>query len=450
MSSAPSANMAGLGRRRTIVENAGVLMAAQGWRKGCMVVVAILVAHMAGSEALGRLLWAISFVWLFWMLVDGGISELFVRDVAAHPARAPGYARVSARMKTPLAAGALAAIAVGARAAGRPWPDVWLVFVIGLILVTESYAVLCHGWFRVQHRMHWEALWWVVDGALKLAGAGAVLVLRPAGDAMLWIAGIWWATSLLLTAPLWRWWHRAVGSGTAAPADAPQPTGRQLLARGLPLVLVTGLSLINLRGMIVLLGLWRGPAEAGYFGAGERIVEALQLLSVALAQVMLPVSARLAADGSASLDRIVRRASGAVLLGASVVGAGVWAAGGPGIRLVYGRDFGPTAAIMGYLAVATVPVLVKPVLEKILAGMHRQGLVWRWYTGVAVGCALGAYWVVPRWGVSGAAAWVAATEWVAAAGLGVVLWRLLSRPHAEAAAAWRLERVVPLEAESTG
>ncbi len=404
--------------------NFSSLLAAQVWHKGCMFLVAVGLAHTIGSAALGRLLSVISFVWIFWMLIDAGLSELFIRDVAFQRSLFATYANFFLRLKAFLAVAALLLMTLIAGWYAPMRDEVVLVILFGLALIAESYATLFRAVFRIQERMHWEAALWAIDGAFKLCAVGVVLWRVPGVDPVLTISISWLAVSLLgCGVAAWsvrRWWPTVV-IGTdyrAWPA---------ILQRSIPFVLVYGFSLLSLRSMIFLVSIFRGHFDAGQFGAGERILEGLLVLPIAVAQVLLPVSARLGATSRAELRRITLRA----LLGLFCCGlaiAMVLTAWGPWlVTRVYGKGFASTGSLMLLLGWIAIPLFLKPVVEKILSGLHRQGIVWKWYLMAMLGNVAVAFAVVPSYGLTGAAGCLLASESLCILGLSWVLWRSLDR-----------------------
>ena len=398
--------------------NFSSLLSAHLLHKGCMVLIAILLARGLGSHQLGRLLSIVSFVWMFWILIDAGLSELFIRDVATQRGLLASYASHIVGLKARLAVAALALMAGVAWAARPLHGELVLVLLLGLALITESFATLFRAIFRIQERMHWEAALWAIDGLLKVGVVSVVLLTRIPGDPLLLVGMGWLAVSVLgCSLSAWavrRWWpSHEMTEGLKG--------WSVLLRRSIPLILVYGLSLLSLRGMILLVGLFLGHTAAGYFGAGERILEALLVIPMALAQVMLPVSARLGVSSVPVLQRVALRALGGLLGVGLLATIALVVAGGTLVNLVYGAAFHPTALLMSLLGWVTLPVFLKLVLEKVLCGLHRQQAVWRWYLVVAVWNVIAACWVIPSHGLRSAAGCLLVTESMNAVGL---LWML--------------------------
>jgi len=405
---------------RSIRFNFSSLLTAQLWHRGCLGISAILVAHTFGRDSLGRLLTGISFVFMFWPLIDAGLAELFIRDVAGHREQLPAYVWQVIRLKSWLTLVSFLAIWAVAVAYTPMRKDLPLVTCLALILIMESYTILLRSVFRIQERMHREAILWAIDGSLKLAVVWSVIWMPGLSDPLLAIA-IGWLAVGSLSCGLAAWVVRAWWPWRQVTASSRVGTWFALLQRSLPLVMVFSLSLMNLRVTIVFLGVLSSHADAGYFGAGERLLEAIQVLPLALAYVLLPVSARLA-NSMEELRALTRRVLGWLIGGALIVAWGLVVWGGWLLRLIFGSAFQQATSLMGVLAWIVVPLFLKPVMEKILCGIHQQGMVWRAYLIVSCANALALFIVVPAAGLSGAASCVLVAELASVAILAVGLW----------------------------
>ena len=425
------------------------LLGAQLWHRASLAITAILLAHAFGSEALGRLLSTISFVMFFWVVIDAGLCELFVRDVASRRDLLAPYARQLLSLKGVLAVASLGLMALITWASPPLRSDWQLVMLLGLCLTVESYAIFFRVFFRIQERMHLEAVLWVVDGALRLVVVGWLLWFSTLADPLIALAAGWLIMSVVSCAlAAWsvrRWWPARLA---AVRLEAWLP----LLRRGVPLALVFSLGLINLRGMILLVDLLLGHAEAGYFGAGERILEALLIVPMTLAFVMLPVSARMGSGAVSELRRVAWRVVVSLLVGGAVVTLGLVWWGGPLVRLLFGSDFQPAGALMGLLGLVMAPLFMKPVVEKMLCGLHRQQFVWQWYLAGAVCNAVAVWTVTPLQGLTGATVCLLVTEVVTVGVLLAGLWHALAQPRpAGHQASWPLEKLLePAEAQEVG
>ncbi len=405
---------------RGLAANFSSLLTAQLWHRGCLGISAILVAHTFGRDGLGRLLAGISFVFMFWPLIDAGLAELFIRDVAGHREPLPAYARQVIRLKNWLTLVSFLAIWAVAEAYTPMRDDLSLIACLALVLIMESYTTLLRSIFRIQERMHKEAILLAIDGSLKLAVVWFVIWTPGFSDPLLAIA-IGWLAAGLLSWGLAAWSVRAWWPWRQVTTSSGVGTWFALLQRSLPLVMVFSLSLMNLRVAIVFLGVLSGHADAGNFGAGERLLEAIQVLPLALAYVLLPVSARLA-NSMEELRTLTRRVLGWLIGGALIVAWGLVVWGGWLLRLVFGSAFQQAASLMGVLGWIAVPLFLKPVMEKILCGIHQQGMVWRAYLIVSFANALALSIVVPAAGLFGATSCVLVAELASATILAVGLW----------------------------
>jgi O-antigen/teichoic acid export membrane protein len=329
------------------------------------------------------------------------------------------------RVKCWLAAAALGASWAAAQLVPALRADVPVLVCLSAVLIIESFATLFRCVFRIEERMAREAGLWALDGTLKLAVVAVVCVAPGAGDPLRRIAAGWVCVGLLslgvaLAAV------RASWSGAGAPA--PAEGWRSLLRQGVPLVVIYAMSLMNIRLIILLLNIYAGPAEAGQFGVGERLLEVLLVIPLALSQVMLPMSARLAGSSVGELRALASRVLVRLVAVAAPATVAVAAISGTLIVLIVGEGFRPAAELMGLLGWALLPLSIKPVIEKILCGLHRQDVVWRAYLAVTAGLAMALAVAIPAAGARGATICLLAAEWLNVAVLLAALRRWLLRP----------------------
>src|SRR5439155_5367878 len=167
----------------------------------------LLLARALGVEAFGRYTFALSFTLLFNALADLGISTVFTREVARHPARARELLRPCLAMKLALGALTIPAVTLAARfgPAGRESLALVLPIVAGMLL--NSTAMLFDGLLRAAGRPGRSGLNVMLPsiaalitgctllglGSGPLAGAYAYL----AGRMLRLLSAAWWWRGLL-------------------------------------------------------------------------------------------------------------------------------------------------------------------------------------------------------------------------------------------------------------
>jgi O-antigen/teichoic acid export membrane protein len=183
-----------------------------------------------------------------------------------------------------------------------------------------------------------------------------------------------------------------------------------MLKRTWPLALLGGLGVMNQRIGVLLLSFLAGDTPAGWYAAAFRIVEGLKLTHYAFLGALLPLAARMAADGLSDasvaatepLTGLVHR-SRRVLVGlgvAAALGANLLAT--PIVLVLYGQAYEPAVAALRILAWGLVPfAAAAPTAMALVSTGHELVVVRIGALGVAVALSIGAM-LIPMAGVNGA------------------------------------------------
>lgn len=195
--------------------------------------------------------------------------------------------------------------------------------------------------------------------------------------------------------------------------DVPVAPVPPWLALAAPLLLVQILHVITNRADVILLGMFRDPAEVGVFNVAARLAELLGMALIATNFVLAPRLARAwtREDREESQDLLTRATRGVALT--SLVLALLVGLGGPWILILYGPEFAP----------AYLPLLVLVAGRLVSAAYGSVGLVLvtagrekDLLTGVAVGAGVNLalnLLLIPPYGAMGAAT---------ATSLGIAAW----------------------------
>ena len=129
----------------------------------------ILVARYLGVKGFGRLSFVLSFVGLFAVCLDFGLSELLIRDVAG---RIEELGRkyigniLSAKLALTAIGYGLVSIVGSIFSQGHRMRI--LILVLALCLALDSFTIFFRSIFRLFERMEFEALSLISEGILKL------------------------------------------------------------------------------------------------------------------------------------------------------------------------------------------------------------------------------------------------------------------------------------------
>ncbi len=372
-----------------------------------------LLARRLGPEGFGILGFASALCGYFALAVGGGLNDLAARDVARHPAGAAGIYRLVLAVRAPLALGALALLVAAAWLLPRPDAQRAVIALSGLSLIAlaldPSWAI------KALRRSGLAALAMVGTQTVALVGV-ALFVLGPADVLRVPVVQfVAEATSGLLL---------AVFVLRAGAAPAPRwGDGLALLRESAPLVFGRGMRVVIVSFDMVMLGVVASSREVGIYAAVYRVHFFVLALVVAVQAAYLPVMARAATRGTADLRLVSDQAlAGAAVIGAPLVAGGLVTAG-PLLALLFGEPYAEGARALQWLLVSLLFVFVHGLLHNVYVVTATTPLEARWFAAAAAINVLANLWLIPRYGIAGAAAATALAEGVIVCG-GVLVSRV--------------------------
>jgi O-antigen/teichoic acid export membrane protein len=269
---------------------------------------------------------------------------------------------------------------------------------------------------RAQERMSFEAVGKVLVALLTLIGGG-VLVLQGFGIVSLGAVGVGAAVAGLV-------YYLAVPRGVLS-ANIPRILRLNDLrgvARGAwPFFSVSILVVIYSRLDTLLLQQLMGPRAVGQYGVAVRVMEVLFVIPFVLGTAMFPSIARnlrahpamVLAQGLKGIRWLVL-ASLPIALAGSLVGPAFFAP-------IFGQEFAASGPAFQILVWTVVPVFASVVTSSIIAASATPIVNTYLAAGMVLLNLVANLVLIPRYGISGAAAVRLATEWLGLIGGGIYI-----------------------------
>lgn len=154
--------------KQTIVKNTFWLLMAEWVSRGSLLIISILIAGQLGPEQFGIMNFVISFVSIFVVLIDFGLTTLMVREVSRNPSKLSEYFVNGAFLKVMLGICVFWIVRWVSQFIGKP------DFYITLILIYCGYAIITNIWefirsfFRPSEHMQYEAILKIINGCLVI------------------------------------------------------------------------------------------------------------------------------------------------------------------------------------------------------------------------------------------------------------------------------------------
>lgn len=367
---------------RKVVKNIFWLALEPGLRVLIAIPLAGFVAHKLGVTIYGEFNYALSFVVLFSVAANLGLSEVLLRTVARHPPDLPRLWSSVLVLKGILLAAYLAILWGASVALGQSRHLQLLILLLGLYQGLLSLDNTARAVFGGNQEMKaiaglgsFKAFGEVaVTVVVLLLGAQAVgLAVSRVGLGLVGLVGTLWLT----------WRHFGVRFGRPSVALA-----APLVVPGLSFAVATALWSVNSRAGILILERVRGLDDVGLFTAAMAPVDKIFQFLPAIEMALFPFFSAIGdEDGermASSLSRALRyQAVLSVGLGVCVSILGPWM-----IRIVFPRSFSQAMVVLEVLGLSVAVRAVRTLLSTAVGARGGERAL-AWITGAQCVVTLG-------------------------------------------------------------
>ena len=323
--------------RQTLAKNAFWLTFGNIVGRAARAAFIIYVARILGAEGYGIFSYALSLAALFSLFSDIGISGILTREAARDPEAVPVYASTTLVIKTVLlllAAGVILAIApIFAKIPGV----IPLLPLAALLIIFDGLRDLTFSVTRAKEKMEIEA-WIGMATNIAIAGVGIVAVwLRPDPRVLMLSYTLGSGAGMALAYALL--WRHFAGFWKKFRMKLVRP----ILAEGMPFALMSLLATLLTSIDTLALGYLGTAEDVGLYSAALRPIQLLYLIPSITATIIFPTFARLAAEKSASFQRVLERSLAFSLLIALPIAAGGSLLAKDIINLLFGAPYAEAA-----------------------------------------------------------------------------------------------------------
>ncbi|MFN2508034.1 MAG: oligosaccharide flippase family protein [Chthoniobacterales bacterium] len=352
----------------------------------------------------------------FSLLVSGGINAVGAREVAHRPDEASSIAASVTLARLALALLAAAGIALLALFLPKP-PEVKLVVLLMAPLAVT--LALDTSWaYKGLERNGRVCLALVFAQLIYLAAVWA-FVRGPGDIALVPIAQLAGelGAALLLLIPLLRWGRLRLDLHEAW----------RILAMTRFLAVTKLLRALIFTFDLVLIGFWLGETDAGLYTAPYRICFLLLAIAATIQVAYLPAMTRASRHGSHETSAVADRSLALqAAVGAPFVVGGILLAA-PLLTGLFGADYRPAADCFRLLLLSVGFIFLHSALHNVFVAHHRMNVeMWNMAAAAAANVVLNLL-LIPRFGLTGAAAATAAAEGLYCIGAVATIYRMKIR-----------------------
>jgi O-antigen/teichoic acid export membrane protein len=364
---------------------------------GLLLALFILSGRMLGEADFGKFSFALLLGTVFETVMDFGLHQVTIREVARDRSRARDLLHHTLGLKLLWTLAGLLAIVVAATVLRKEWDVRIACYLIGGSTVARSFTFTIRGVLQGLERFGWDSIVVLID-RLMLLLCGAIALLAGTGLRGLTIAFVLARAGALVLAA-WLTHAQLGGVGFRFTRTVLADLQRSALPLGFFLIVLNLYSYID----GVMLGVVRGDAETGVYSAAYKVYEGLSYLPSVIASVLTPRLSSLY-----PVDRIAHRRLALGGIGGSAalavfVGAVSYLLAGPLLVLLFGAPFLPSAAPFRILSLGLPFVFAIWVLHATAISVNKERLLLKAaIVGLVVNLGTNAY-AIPHLGANGAA-----------------------------------------------
>jgi O-antigen/teichoic acid export membrane protein len=324
----------------------------------------VYLARVLLVDGFGRLNFAVALVTYFMLLVNAGLNELGVREVARRPEEVDHYVGTITALRATLSLVAFCLLAVTSRLIGLSGADTVLVLIVGGMLFTYGFSV---EWaFRGLERMGAVGRSRSINSLFYLIAV--VTVIRGVGDILIVGACLVGGELIAVSYLYMQYWKQVGPIRLSFNLDK----WKGLLYQSWSLGLAFAMTMTIFQVDFVLLGLMKGQKAVGLYSAAGRLITVFYTLSIIYVTAIFPQIAQRAKDTPEDLGRFLSQAARAVMVAALPAGLLATLLARPIIGALYGAPY--LGAVLAFQVLVWSLVVYVPghLLSYSLVGQDRQ------------------------------------------------------------------------------
>jgi len=355
----------------------------------------------------GLLCFALAFTGLFVLLLDLGINNLAIREVARDKSRANEYLSNTTFIKLIMGVVTFGLTAVVAYSLGYSGETLAVVYLLTLSTIFVAFTASFYAIFQSFERMEYQSIGAILGGLLLLTGA-VILIARSAG--VVAFAAIYLISNALVLGYSFfisiRKFHLFK---VEVDLDFWGPTIRQALPFGLSGFFTTIYFWID----SLMLSLIQGNQAVGWYNAGYRLVFSLLFIPTVFSAAVFPAMSRFHISSRDSLQLMWKKFIRFMLILAIPIAVGTTLLAGRVVPLIFGEGYAPSVAVVQLLIWSLVFIFLNATFVRLFESTNKQIVVTK-ITGlmVIVNVAINLV-LIPKFSYVGASIAIIITEFIA-------------------------------------
>ncbi|MCB0170090.1 MAG: glycosyltransferase [Anaerolineaceae bacterium] len=376
----------------------------------------IFIIRWLGDADYGTYVIIWSYVTIFAMLSDAGLSMYAIREIAKHNPESPSIAANIIVLRLALAMITILIIMLFAGWVGYSDEYLHLIFFASLILPLYAVQDPLDAVLQAHERFDLSAFSLIV-GQLAFVAAGLIFLLLG------WhVGGLIMAALLnVMVSAIVAWWAIRQDHADSLRFRLTPTAWWRYLRISFPFGLIKLWLSWALKIDVVILSWFWFEQMAGWYGAAYAIVLGVTVISTSISTALYPSLSRQYAENPTSLPHIYQQILKYLLIISLPITAGVFLTADHWINLLYGPDFAPTATVLSILILIVPLLFVSEFFRYTLLATNREHIAVRELGWSVLLNVLLNLWLIPLYGFLAAAIVAVITEAVL---VFLYLWQL--------------------------
>ncbi|MDZ7336931.1 MAG: flippase [candidate division KSB1 bacterium] len=356
-----------------VLGNATALWSGQVWYFVNMVVWTALVARYIGPRVYGVYAYAQATVSMLLILVNLGLDQLIIRDLAQRADMGFVYCRHALRLKLALGILVLGGFVVLNLVQNQASETIAITAIVALYGIVGAVAQVFTAMINAREAMYYSVLAQSVNASLTLASGAVAVWMHLPFSVILLFSLVASCVQVMIGRHFALMLYRDVQKESGK-----EPTiwraAIMLALRSIPFGILGVIAVLGTNLGVILLGWFRASDETiGYFGAALRVYSLVMLFLGALGDALFPGLARIYAESQERFAKVFEFSWRIFFFVSIPIVAGLWLVARDVLLLIYGSEFEDG---VGPLRILSLMFLngVGYLMGRAMAAMHRQTL----------------------------------------------------------------------------
>lgn len=352
---------------RKLASNALIYSTSLALQKVLSFIYFIILARGLGVIDQGRFTFALSFTSIFAMFLDVGLTQVLIREVAKHPKDSSKFLGNIIALKFFVSFLVYGAVITIINLLGYPEITKNLVYISGLVMLTDSFALSVYGAIRGRQNLLFESIGTVLNQLIVLLVGGALII---GGFSPVVVMTVYLLGSLFNF--LWSTANLRKKFGIRIVPELHWPTILVLLSMAWPFALAGIFNRFFSSIDVVLLSRLSGDWAVGIYSVAFKIAFALQFVPLAFSAVIYPAFANYQAHKPEKLGELFEKSMYWLMFLALPLSFGLIAISDKIIGPVFGQDYVASIAPLNILMLSLIFVFLCFPIGALLNACGRQ------------------------------------------------------------------------------